>query len=254
MQDSQVAGDGSPVKYFVLKETTEEPPSSEVHSEDGQEPASSDEWLQSTYNTEQGTRKLFEDLQGRVDSDTFLGHIVAARSGTVIDAPVDKSAHVNSDVEPLENVEQKVTDESLKAPDWELVNEIELTLFQKPEAVQCPENNSLDSDFVLVDKDQVMDALVMHIAGLVATHPEAFNLSPAQLQRMLSKSLKELQKGRIRTLYEWGKLVYRGASWTYGLCTMWTNPWLIKMVLSFLLNTGRLCMATGSALCLTAVL
>ena len=105
-----------------------------------------------------------------------------------------------------------------------------------PEPEREPE--PLDS-YVLVEREDVIEALAVFIARFVASHPEAANLPPAKLQQALSGALAQLRRGKMRRLWDYGRTVHRWGVWLYGFGAMVENPWLIKALCVGLYTGGR---------------
>jgi hypothetical protein len=86
-------------------------------------------------------------------------------------------------------------------------------------------------DYVLIDHDDVINALATFIAAYIVALPEARHMKPADLQKAVKLTMKELRKGRVRRLLDWGKLLYRAAALSYGTFAAFTNPWVAEGVL-----------------------
>ena len=100
-----------------------------------------------------------------------------------------------------------------------------------------------------MEAEDVIESIAAFIAGYVATHPRAVQVSPEQLQRALGKSFGELRldgKGKARRVWDWGVGVYRGASWTYGTLTAFTNPWIAQMIVAAMYTAGRITCGVGT--------
>eukprot|EP00891_Asterochloris_glomerata_P007462 jgi/Astpho2/7462/e_gw1.00114.200.1_t len=78
------------------------------------------------------------------------------------------------------------------------------------------------------------------VAAYLATLPDAQKMEPQELQKALVNSFKELKKGRVRKLWEWGRFLYRGAAFSYGAFSVYENPWLVRAALTALWTAGRL--------------
>lgn len=86
-------------------------------------------------------------------------------------------------------------------------------------------------DYVLIDHDDVVNALASFIAAYLVTLPEAQSMKAQDLQKAVRQTLKELRKGKVRRLLDWGRYLYRAAALSYGAFAAYTNPWIAEGVL-----------------------
>lgn len=94
-------------------------------------------------------------------------------------------------------------------------------------------------DYVMVEHSDVVDAVAGFIAAYIVTLPEGRAMEPKQLQRAVQQSLKEIRKGRVKKLWDWGRLLYRVAAFGYGAFAAYTNPWIAEAVLKGLFTCLR---------------
>ncbi len=57
--------------------------------------------------------------------------------------------------------------------------------------------------------------------------------------------LQELKKGRVRRLWEWGRILYRITAFSYGAFSVYENPWLVRAVLAALWTACRMLVGAG---------
>lgn len=57
--------------------------------------------------------------------------------------------------------------------------------------------------------------------------------------------LQELKKGRVRKLWEWGRILYRITAFSYGAFSVYENPWLVRAVLAALWTACRMLVGAG---------
>ena len=57
--------------------------------------------------------------------------------------------------------------------------------------------------------------------------------------------LQELKKGRVRRLWEWGRMLYRITAFSYGAFSVYENPWLVRAVLAALWTACRMLVGAG---------
>lgn len=105
--------------------------------------------------------------------------------------------------------------------------------------IDCFAVTERTGDWVLVEHDTVVDALAAFIAAYIVTLPEAKDMSPRQLQAAVQQTLRELRKGRVRRLWDWGRYLYRAAALGYGAFAAYTNPWIAEAVLKAVFTCAR---------------
>jgi hypothetical protein len=93
--------------------------------------------------------------------------------------------------------------------------------------------------YVLVEREDVVEALAFFIARFVASHPDATALPPAKLQRALCGALADVRRSRARRLWDWSRNVHRWGVWCYGAFSCYENPWLIKALAVAFWTAGR---------------
>lgn len=95
-------------------------------------------------------------------------------------------------------------------------------------------------DYIMIERDDVVEALSSFIAAYIVSLPEARDLDSRQLQRVVVDTLRELRKGRVRRLWDWGRCFYRTGVVAYGAFSMFSNPWVAKAVLVALWTAVRM--------------
>jgi len=100
-------------------------------------------------------------------------------------------------------------------------------------------NNSLDSSYVMIEADDVIDSIAAFLAGTLMNDPRALEMKPKDLQRMVSKALADLRASRLKRLWSWGKLVWKGGVASYSMFQVYCNPWILEAVLRVVWLTGR---------------
>ena len=80
-------------------------------------------------------------------------------------------------------------------------------------------------DYILIEHSDAVDALASFIAAYIVALPEGRGMEPKELQRAVQQALKEMRKGRVRRLWDWGRFAYRAVALSYGAFAAYTNPW-----------------------------
>ena len=101
-----------------------------------------------------------------------------------------------------------------------------------PSASSPPSLLEGDSNYVVISKDDAVEAIAHFIASYVASLPQARDLDPKALRSALATTLGELRRGKVKRLWAWGKWLYRAAALSYGAFGAYTNPWLARAVLA----------------------
>jgi hypothetical protein len=100
----------------------------------------------------------------------------------------------------------------------------------------------LGDSYVLVDREEVMEALAYYVGSFVANHPDASLLSPKELQTALTAALRDLKKSRSRRLWDWGKRLHRVGAVAYGTAgAVAYAPWLLQATAMALYSGLRVC-------------
>mmetsp|Transcript_29000 Transcript_29000/g.92593 ORF Transcript_29000/g.92593 Transcript_29000/m.92593 type:complete len:225 (+) Transcript_29000:171-845(+) len=186
-------------------------------------------WLEPSLGSSEGTAKIYEVLQEKVESESFLSKLIEASSTRVFpkdagEAPPGGTAAVTSF--PQADVSKEAW--------WEVVGKEE-----DPAASRVSDSPEPLDKYVMVEHEDVVDAIAYFIASYVAAQPQAAKMEPKQLQAALGLAFFELRKGQIKRLWDWGKSLYRCAAVGSGLLSVYTNPWLVNALLSSLFTGSR---------------
>jgi hypothetical protein len=217
----------------------------------------SQSWLSCKFATACGTDQVLSLLQKHVETPRFLQRLVSARGAAVQQEQQQQATALQTNL-----VEREVAvscGEVLQPGWWEIEQDSSVcrqgpssaadTVVQTPAAdqlsptkVQSPVQQPPDiiDSFVWVQKQDVLDAMAAFVAEYLATIPEAQHMQPKELQAAIAGSFKELRKGRVRRLWEWGRFVYRYAAFGYGAFSVYENPWLVRAVLAALFTAARI--------------
>ena len=112
-----------------------------------------------------------------------------------------------------------------------------------PSAPSSP--SLLEGSYVVVSRDDVVDAVAHFIALYVASLPQSRDLSPEALRSALATTLGELRRGKVKRLWAWGRWLYRAAALGYGAFGAYTNPWLARAVLAALWTSAKVMVAVA---------
>ena len=156
--------------------------------------------------------QLLEELERRVESDDFV-------------AKLDDERHRLE----TQNSEPPKGSEVLQAEWWEPVS-------SPTSGVLVAE---VTGDYVLVDHEDMINAVAFFLAAYISSLPEGQSLEPKQLQRAVQQALREIRKGRVRKLWDWGRWVYRATALSYGAFAAYTNPWVAEAVFKAVFTFAR---------------
>ena len=103
-------------------------------------------------------------------------------------------------------------------------------------------------DWQLVDQQDVVDAVASFIAAYMLEQPESRGMSPEKLQAALALTFKELRKGRMQSLWAWGRTLYRYGAVGYGAYGLYSNPWVARASLQALWACAKVICSAGAGL------
>jgi len=215
-------------------------------------------YLQHKLSTVGGTEEVYAKLQARVESPKFLEDMKASLHGPDDDDDDDdEDFAIQFDVnDPAwwgEATGAAATASSAPAPTAAPITSSPSSQEDDPGAAGLASSplgvGGDDEGYVIVEKEDVIDALAAFIAGFVAAHPRASSMPPEKLQLALGAAFGELRrggdKGQVRRLWDWGVSVYRGVSWTYGAVSAFTNPWIARLLLAAVYTSARITCGVG---------
>lgn len=188
------------------------------------EPAAA-KWAQAAPATESGTAKLYEALEQHMARPEFAEelarsqHEALAAAGGVGQQQQQRAA----------DGEERHGGEVLQADWWELKQDGVISSLQE-----------VTGDYIVVEREDVIEALSAFIAAYIVSLPDARNLDPRTLQRAVVQTLAELRKGRVRRLWDWGRCFYRAGVVAYGAFSMFSNPWVAKALVAALWTAVRM--------------
>ena len=198
-------------------------------------------YLRAKLATSEGTDEVLAKVQERVESEDFLEKLRESRAAMGNDGlPGEVETPPSGDGHFHESFD--VNDPTFWEPEAESHDPASSTSHLAGAGKD-------EDEWEFVEAEDVIESIAAFIAGYVATHPRAVQVSPEQLQRALGKSFGELRldgKGKARRVWDWGVGVYRGASWTYGTLTAFTNPWIAQMIVAAMYTAGRITCGVGT--------
>lgn len=193
-------------------------------------------WLNASLQTTRGTERLYSLLQQYVQKPAFLHKLTAARSAAggpaapvpvaILDAEQSSAPTCPEHMHPDDDV--------MQASFWEPVPEP-----HAHEALEGLVEEEALGSYVLVEKEDVLDAIGTFVAAYLATVPEAQHMRPAELQQALTSTFRDLRKGHVRKFWEWGRCAYRCIAFSYGAFSVYENPWLVRAVVTALWTAGK---------------
>jgi hypothetical protein len=170
--------------------------------------------------------QLLQELELRVEREEFSNTIIQERrlqqatsSSIADDTPTTPTA---TTVTPL----PRLSGSEVLSPDW----------------WEVPGDSTIEEDtgdYVVIEHSDVIDALANFLAAYIVALPESRSMDPKQLQKAVKQSLKDIRKGKVRKLFDWGKTLYRVAAMTSGAFAAATNPWIADAILRGLFTAAR---------------
>jgi len=95
-------------------------------------------------------------------------------------------------------------------------------------------------DYIVIDKEDAVEALAYYLASYLVKLPEAQAMPPKKLQEAIVTAMHSLKQSRFKQLCAIGRHVYRWSALTYSALQMYQNPWLIQAILTAIWTFSRL--------------
>jgi hypothetical protein len=101
-----------------------------------------------------------------------------------------------------------------------------------PARVSSTVEAGLGGAYVLVEEDDVVEAIGEFVALYLSRIPATKSLTHSQLQGLLANAFADLQeKGACRRLWDWGKFLYATYGWGMTGVSLYRDPAIVKAVL-----------------------
>lgn len=165
--------------------------------------------------------QLLDELEKEVERDTFVQTLETER----------KRLEETGGKEDSNGEDESGGNEVLNEDWWEPV------MLESRDGEQRVEEAT--GDYVVVNHDDVVNALANFLAAYIIALPEGKRMEPKQLQKAVKDSLREIRKGKVRKLWDWGRWIYRAAALGYGAFAAYTNPWVAEAVVKTLFTCAR---------------
>mmetsp|Transcript_21532 Transcript_21532/g.56157 ORF Transcript_21532/g.56157 Transcript_21532/m.56157 type:complete len:257 (+) Transcript_21532:120-890(+) len=206
------------------------------------------DWLGPNLDSAQGTQKIYSMLQKVMESPQFLEKI-SSMCQCGADCSQGKGCcqqrgghdHTHGEVlrsdwweAPSPEEAQEEEDEANSASRQPGTRAASLGGVPAQES-----GEPIDQDYVMIEKEDVIEAMSVFIARYVVALPEAQDMEPKVLQRAVSNAFIELRMGRIRRLWSWGKYLYRCTALGYSAFSMYQHPWIVAAVLRALYTSSK---------------
>lgn len=209
-------------------------------------------WLLPRVQSPEGMQQVLQQLQSCVTQDSFQDRLTNAQKSAkyMMDSKLKKSTDVGFEPQGAAEIDHELGQAQCEAEDpndsllrqlmGEGIEQPGGPLDEKPFYEEFDADVNFEDECVVIEHTDAVDAVADFIAKCVVVHPQACNLTAAQLQVALTKTIKEMQKSRGRKLWDWSKSLYKGGAWTYGVANAYTHPWIIKAVLVGVWQTIKL--------------
>lgn len=190
------------------------------------------EWLGQELNTAEGTANVYKKLQDKVNSPEFFAKL-----------QLPPECRGEASVQGMTRFSDKdgfEVNTDLEDPDWwSWVTDKDM--FNTP----SEDVDSLDgSGYIVIETDDVIDAMANFIAQYLLVHPDTKNMTPKQVQEAVVCALAELRvKGTFRRLWDWGKFFYTTGSWATTAFGVYRNPILVRGALLAIWTSSRIILA-----------
>lgn len=169
-------------------------------------------WLKPALSSDKGTDEFLTEMERRIQQDSYLAQLQNA-------APSAPPLPGGGKFDVCDSTWWKVTG---------------------PESESSQVAQQELESYVVVEREDVLEAIGAFVAAYLATLPEAQNMEPKQLQRALVQAFQELRRGPTQNMWRYGQSIYRCAAVTYGAFSLYTNPWLVRAVLAAIWTASRI--------------
>jgi len=93
------------------------------------------------------------------------------------------------------------------------------------------EDSELGDSFAVIQEDDVNESMAHFLAISIERHPDAKQLSPAELKQVLDGTLAQARKqGSLSQAYGWGMWMYSSYSWGSYVVRIYRDPSLVRLV------------------------
>jgi len=205
--------------------------------------------LSFSLGTAQGTKKFYAALQCHVSSQKFRDHIDRVRPegvGAILEEEDESSVEAehrpsSTDDDDLIVIPSQLTDSDpsqvavvdLDQADW-------WTVVPPLRSDELAEPDTLDGAFVVVEEDEVVEAIAEFLAAYVVAMPHMKRVPNDQLQAKLSTVFSDFQeKGAMTQLWEWGQFLYTTYGWTATAVGVYQEPEVALWVLRGLWTAAK---------------
>jgi hypothetical protein len=112
-----------------------------------------------------------------------------------------------------------------EAASWSIINKAEAW-----EAKNCCGDGESDQDgFVVVKQEDIVEGIACFMAAYLLSLKETKELTPTELQKVLSKTFEvKKKKSRLRKAWDGANVVYNVASWSATAIGIYQNPALVQ--------------------------
>jgi len=157
-----------------------------------------------------------ESSAGKKDSESGIPVIEAGYKNAVFVKSVQKDEVAVMD---LKNVEW-----------WTIVNPDTLGDDENKDITM--EASELGDSFAVIQQDDVSESMANFLAISIERNPDAKQLSPAELKKILDGTLAQAKRqGKLTQAYGWGMWLYSSYSWGSYVVRIYKEPALVKLVL-----------------------
>jgi len=188
-------------------------------------PVSASVTTSTTFYTTTNTSTISSSASTTTPDSTSLTESKGIADIPVIDAGTKKTVFVKSAqkdevaVVDMKNVEW-----------WTIVNPD--TLGADDDKDISYEDSELGDSFAVIQQDDVNESMASFLAVSIERHPDAKQLSPAELKKILDGTLAQAKKqGSLSQAYGWGMWLYSSYSWGSYIVRIYREPTLVKLVL-----------------------
>jgi len=93
------------------------------------------------------------------------------------------------------------------------------------------EDSELGDSYAVINQDDVTESLANFVAVSIQRNPDAKQLTPAELKKVLDGTFAQMKKqGTLSSAYGWGMWLYSSYSWGSYIVRVYREPMMVKLI------------------------
>ncbi|CAA0840835.1 Unknown protein [Striga hermonthica] len=171
---------------------------------------------------------LHDRILSAVNSESFLNELEFLRQKSTCSFPFDDPSGAD-----LEKAEVMINVDNEEPSWWVWVSE---------DTNNVEEKSGIDNEnYVVVSEEHVVDGVANFMARCVLANPKSMNLSPIELQKALTKTLRGMNKvEKMMNIWLAGKMFYTLATWGLVMASLYQGRAILKVAAHGVHHTSKI--------------